>query len=541
MTGIRTTALLRTIPWLLLAAAAPLAGASPRLEPYVDALPIPPVLDPAPAGDGLARVTVTARAAWHRFHRDLPPTRVWAYDGLVPGPTLQARVGVPLKVDWVNALPALPLLPRTGVAPLPGDCGPLPEGRGVVHLHGAELWEGNFMDAAHNSDGYPDAWNPPGGTQQAFYPNRQAATGLWYHDHALACTAPNVAAGLVGFYFLRDPAEDALGLPHGAQEIPLMVQARAFNADGSVAWPGQASSEEVYGDVSTVNGMVWPYLNVQARRYRLRLLNASTARVYALRWRSPEGAPGPAWTLVGSDQGLLERPVRLDGPGAAQRRLVLGPGERADAVVDFGPRPGAVWLLANDSQTDLPDREPPLEKVMQVRVGAAPKAGDPSRVPALLRPAQAWAEAALERNISFGGQPRPGGGERLLLNHLPWGYPVQERPVAGSVERWNLVNTTAEWHSFHIHSARFRLRERRLLQGLGADAAAVPPSLPPEPCEAGDKDTVLLPPASVTVVDLRFGRYPGRYVYHCHMLEHEDDDMMRPYDIVAAAPPAFPF
>lgn len=511
------------------------AASGPALRPFVDPLFIPPVLSPKADAKGVPTLEIIERRVEHRFHRDLPPTQVWAYQGTVPGPTVRAERGQALKVRWLNRLPAAELLPARLPQSLPGDCGPQPEGRSVAHLHGALVREGNFMDAGRNSDGYPEAYILPGQVQSAFYPNVQPAACLWYHDHALGATARDVAAGLAGFYLLRDPGEAALGLPSGAQELPLMLQARAFNSDGSLRWPGLAASEEAYGDQATVNGTVQPYCAVEARRYRLRLLNASTSRILSLRLRSRSGEPGPALVQVGSDQGLLERPIPLAESGVPGfPDLVLGPGERADVVVDFSGRPGAQWILANSSLTDVAGGEEPLPFWMLFRVGRRPAGGDPSRVPPSLEPAEAWPEASGERNIFFSSQSRDHEPARMLLNSLPWGAPVEERVLAGCVERWNLVNTTREWHSFHIHAAALKVLERRELDmgGDGAAATAAGHRHQALACEGGVKDTVLLPPLQLTVVLIRFGPFPGRYVFHCHMLEHEDDDMMRPYDVL---------
>jgi spore coat protein A len=288
--------------------------ATPPLIPFVDPLPLPRVLTGTPDRHGLLHLDLTEVQTKHRFHRDLPPTTVWAYDGDVPGPTIEVVRGRALAVRWRNRLPGKPLLPVSQPPPMQGDCGLLPEARTTVHLHGAYVREGNFMDSSRNNDGYPDGWILPGQSQAAFYPNQQPAACLWYHDHALGCTARNVAAGLAGVYLIRDPAQADLGLPSGRQELPLVLQARSFRVDGSMDWPSKASSEEVYGDVATVNGKIWPYFKVQARRYRFHLLNDSTSRIFDLRFSGPAG-PTPALWLVGGDGGLFEHPVALGGSG----------------------------------------------------------------------------------------------------------------------------------------------------------------------------------------------------------------------------------
>jgi spore coat protein A len=208
-----------------------------------------------------------------------------------------------------------------------------------------------------------------------------------------------------------------------------------------------------------------------------------------------------------------------------------------DVVVDFDRVPHSEWVLANLSRTDPGAAEPELPLVMQFRVGGRPEHGDPSRVPENLAQVQAaWAAPQAVRNIFYGTEQRPGGGQRMLLNNLTWGAPVAEMAQTGAVEQWNLINPTAEWHSFHIHSAVFKVLDRGDLAmgGEGSAATAWGGTQPRLDCESGLKDTVLLPPNTLTRILLRFGPYAGRYVYHCHMLEHEDDDMMRPYELSAA-------
>ncbi len=397
------------------------------------------------------------------------------------------------------------------------------------------------MDAAHDNDGYPDAWSKPGQSQVARYPNDQEATCLWYHDHAMGITARNVYAGLAGFYLLRDAYEHSLKLPAGAFEIPLMLQTRSFKADGTLDYPVTMASDEVYGDVAVVNGKAWPRLRVEPRRYRFRVLNAANARTFALRLADAQGAPGPAFVQIGSDDGFLARAVTLNEPADPQApKLILAPGERADIIVDFSAVAGRSFILRNDSITDDPALENALPLVMQIQVKRQLGARDRSVIPAQWRPLPELdaSMAAASHNIFLREESLPDQGVLMLLNGMRWTDPVTERCQAGSVEAWNLCNTTGELHPFHIHGAKFQVLDR---QRLDADAykrsgTVIPygDPLPPDAGESGWKDTVRVPPRMLTRILLQLGPYAGRYVFHCHILEHEDMDMMRPFDITAA-------
>jgi len=481
----------------------------------------------------------------HRFHRDLPPTKVWAYAASLPGPTLEVRQHQGLEVDWSNQLPAVPLFPVANPQVMHGVCGDLPPVRTVVHLHGASVTGEHFADPSRNDDGYPDAWNRPGGVQRAVYPNDQPATCLWYHDHAVGITARNTYAGLAGFYLIRDAYEDRLHLPQGAYEIPLMIQARSFHADGSLDYPSKASSDEVYGDMTVVNGKIWPYLDVQARLYRFRVLNASGARSYALQLLGSDGKAGPAFHQIGSDGGFLPAPVTLNDPADEKSpRLTLAPAERADILIDFSAYAGQTLTLNNNSQTDETANEPAVPDVLRIRVAATAGPAPKGEIPASLRPIARYDPATVRRTrrIFFSEPDLPGEGQMMLLNGLHWEDPIVEKPVLGSLELWELVNETSLMHPFHMHLVQFQVLDRQsidlfLYEKLGQ---VVPTwkAVPPLPGEAGWKDTVQVPPGMVTRILIRFGPFTGRFVYHCHILEHEDMDMMRPFEVVAAPPAA---
>ena len=322
----------------------------PALASYVDRLPIPPVI--RPPEDGLP-VQIRMREFHQKVHRDLPAAKLWGYQGMWPGPTFEVRRGQPLSVEWMNQLPTKHFLPIDTT--IHGSEEGVPQVRTVVHVHGAQVLP--------DSDGYPDAWVTSDGktgngraANPCHYPNDQEARMLWYHDHAIGITRLNVYAGLAGLYIIRDEQEQALNLPQGEFEIPLLIQDRSFKVDGSLVYPvvengtKPAWMQEFFGDSICVNGKATPYLEVEPRKYRFRMVNGSNARFYHLalvsadskgkRTRKPSDAP--AFHQIGSDGGLLPRPVQL-------HYLIVGPGERFDLIVDFSEHQGSSLALVNDA------------------------------------------------------------------------------------------------------------------------------------------------------------------------------------------------
>ncbi len=250
-------------------------AAAGELASYVTPLSIPPVLR---SRFGAGPVQVRMVPFQHKAHRDLPPATMWGYNGMWPGPTFEVRRGEPLLVKWANHLPTRHFLPIDPT--IHGSEAGVPEVRSVTHVHGAQ--------GLPASDGYPDAWVTSDGkagsvaaADPARYPNDQAAATLWYHDHALGITRLNVYAGLAGCYLIRDAEEDALNLPSGAYEIPLLIQDRKFGMDGSLLYPPPKNGthpiwmQEFFGDTICVNGKAAPILEVEPRKYRFRLVNGS--------------------------------------------------------------------------------------------------------------------------------------------------------------------------------------------------------------------------------------------------------------------------
>ncbi|XXR45180.1 multicopper oxidase [Sorangium sp. So ce381] len=532
-----------------------------------------------------------------------------------PAFTIEATYRRPVRVKWINDLrdPAtgrflphlLPVDPtlhwanppggaqgRDSRPAFPGDCPPGPY-RGpvpiVTHLHGMarmgqesdgypEAWylpaatdipegyaaTGTFYDYYQRTSPLGDLWEPGAAVFQ--YPNDQRAATLWYHDHTLGITRLNLYAGPVGFYLLRGGPDD---LPQGVlpgpaprpgdrpgarvYEIPLLIQDRSFNDDGSLFYPASRGLApeladvyipkgdippiwvpEFFGDVIVVNGRPWPYLEVEQRRYRFRILNGSASRFLIL--KMDNGLP---FWQIGSDGGFLPSPVE-------RGTLLLAPAERADVIVDFsGVRAGAELVLLNLGP-DAPFTGGPQTaadpattgQVMQFRVVPA-TSRDTSTPPHQIElPRLApLGDAALVRQVSLNDLSsalRPDAGLSVAAlgtleppprsraaRPLFWHDPITENPALGSTEVWEIYNFTIDAHPIHVHEVHFAIVDRQPFDGAPR---------PPEAGEDGRKDTVVALPFEITRIKMVF-ESPGRFVWHCHILEHEDNEMMRPYQI----------
>jgi len=580
------------------------------------------------------------------------PTPVWGYGGIAkdaltgkmlgfvrnsPGPTFEATRGIPVYVNWQNRIwsshmfavdPTLHWAnPNNFPMPEPPVDAPdfppgYPEAQWPVplipHLHGGEVQS--------TYDGHPEAWftingiqGPAyntarlakGGNTAVFeYPNEQPPTTLWYHDHALGITRLNVMSGLAGFYLLRDSADNiADGLPGGEYEMPIVIQDRIFNEDSTMYFytEGNKPDEhpywqpEFFGDTIMINGKVWPNMNVNKGQYRLRLLDGSNARFYTLEFKVKSGEDEMGNPLdygatipfiqIGSDGGYLKEPVWLD-------QLSIGPGERADILIDFsGLDEGDKVILTNSA--DIPfrgvgvpgDEEPDpmtVGQIMQFTVGTEDgfppldvddllELADPFN-PTLVDldpPDNTRALVLMEAMGWYMGEETP---VAVLLNGQKWDAEVTEDPELGTIEDWIIINPTADTHPIHLHLVQFQLVGRRPFdvdEFLDAWNEAnewdnVPLDDPPDnlmdPDDPPDfgfgywtgdwidpadnelawKDTIQMNPGEVTRIRMRFAPIDGTiydpetlypfdategpgYVWHCHILDHEDNEMMRPY------------
>ena len=460
-------------------------------NPFQAPLPIISSLKPVRSEPDVDSYEVTVRAANAKILSGMD-TSIWSYDGMFPGPTIEARVGRRVSLRLKNALP-VPI---------------------VNHLHGGRT--------APESDGYPtDLILPSGGFPQSHmhdplakiakgarvytYENQQRAATLWYHDHRMDFTGPQVWRGLAGFYILRDPEEERLNLPRGDKEIALMICDRSFNADGSFRYPAlsDASGVEaaymggVLGDVILVNGAPWPKLEVANVKYRFRILNASNARRYDL-----ELSTGAAsFVQIGSDGGLLAAPI-------AQRSIRIAPSERFDVVVDFSKCPvGSTVTLLNKAG------DGPAGQVMRFDITRSER--DESNVPAKLADVafEKPEDATVTRVLDFSYQR---ASHSWRINGQPFDPArMDARPKLDALEIWRLQTDFS--HPLHLHLVHFQV--------LGHSGR-------PGPYDAGWKDTIDLGPGQVANILVRFSGYRGRYVFHCHNLEHEDMSMMGNFEVV---------
>jgi FtsP/CotA-like multicopper oxidase with cupredoxin domain len=572
-----------------------------KLTPFRDPLQIPPTLKPKTIGTN--EINIVARKV--RLHSQLPPTPMWTYEGCYPGPTIEVQRGQRVRIAWKNAL--------TGTSPVKGvfvkPSGP-PPGLAATNSPGAdgaparrELAELTPWTSVHVHggsqhavyDGLPDSGITPGDVQLAEYTNESPAAHLFYHDHAMPITAVNVAAGLVGNYIVRDAGEDRLGLPSGTYEIPLMLSDINFDTDSRGLINGQILIKRVElmpakpgaipaavgttGPFTMVNGVVWPYLQVEARAYRFRMLNASLTRAYRLAVLDEKtGKPlKHVIRVIGTDGGLLGAARTLD------EMLTINPGERVDIVIDFAGFPNRKLRLVNTDPsapagTPAPGANIPFPDVMQLRVGGARGSGSTYRIPKKLSDFKRITAAdvpkdAVERFVmlAFDARGMPtmselldadsdaGTGAGIIQIALPGGtrtfriaaQSFEETTnfygASGSWEKWTFLNVDQAKrqivHPMHIHVMNFQVIERRALDPSGLDTRLGGTTKPIElgasrriaASESGWKDVVGVPLNEMVTVAGQFDRKTGRYVYHCHILDHEDEGMMRPLVLMPAA------
>jgi spore coat protein A len=537
------------------------AASGGRLRKYLEPLPVPGAGIVVATPSGSNQYSFMQRQITRRLHPQLPPTPLWAYDdgsGLEGqagsfGMAVVAQSGTPLEVSFRHELPAeYPTwLPVDGRLTPRGD-----EVRVMTHLHGGFV--------AGDSDGNPaltpEGWGP-GETQTVSYTNelpQMPATLLWFHDHGLGATRLNVVAGLAAAYILRDRFDtgsepNPIGIPGGAYEIPLVVQDRQFNADGTFLYPtsdfpGAPWIGEYFGDVMLVNGKVWPYLNLEPRLYRFRILNGCNARILNL------DIGGPSFWQIGAEGGMWDKPVPT-------KQLLLAPAERADVLVDFSRFAGQTLVMTNHRPPKpISTPAPPLAQVMQIRVGTTVSQPGPSTIPASL-PGRAanLGDPVATRYITLNEVAPETDHWYLNLNGMHFrepGEPITatETPTVGTIEDWVYVNLTEDTHPIHNHLVTFQVVGRTPFDaeayadtyegpngvpgGIDPTPFATGPIEPPDPTERGFKDTVKANPGYLTTIRAKYELptgvpAPQTYVYHCHILEHEDNDMMRPFTVVA--------
>ena len=359
--------------------------------------------------------------------------------------------------------------------------------------------------------------------------------------------------GLAGLYILRDDIEDSLNLPSGVYEIPLIIQDRNIAPDGSLVYPDPTvpPMAEFFGESVLVNGKVSPYLTVEPRKYRFRMLNASNARFYRLSLVESDqagnatGHRGPLFVQIGSDGGLLSQPV-------SRASIVAAPAERFDVVVDFSDHAGKIFVLANDAPAPFPEGGDVIPaRVMMFRVARSLRSPDlsslPDSLPAVTRPDMA--DVVQVRDLVLTEvEPESPASQTVdtplmsLINGAHWNDPITERPRAGSTEIWRIINRTDDAHPMHVHLVQFQILDRQPFDADRDSLIFTGPAVPPPDHEQfGLKDTVQSNPGEVVRLLIKFDLPTGtlvgrdkmyRYVFHCHILEHEDNQMMRPYEVV---------
>lgn len=528
-----------------------------KLAKYVQPLPLP--------GAGIVVATPIAPDQYsfsqteisRQLHPQLPPTPLWAYDdgsGLAGqagsfGMVVVAHSGTPIRASFTHHLPDT----YPDWIPVDSRLTPLDDQvRLMTHLHGGFV--------AADSDGNP-AVTPngfgPGETQTVFYPNQlpqMPASLLWFHDHGLGTTRLNVFAGLAAAYLVRDTHDTGLepnpiGIPGGAYEIPLVIQDRQFNPDGTLLYPtsdipGVTWIGEYFGDVMLVNGRVWPFLEVEPRLYRFRILNGCNSRILNL------DLGGARLWQIGAEGGMWDVPVPM-------KKLVLAPAERADVIVDFRASAGQTLVIKNTRPPrPVATPAPPLTAVMQIRVGTTVGQAGPTTIPDSLPGRAADLPSPVQtRYITLNEIGTDTADWFLNLNGLRFGEPGgTANPTVGTVEDWVYVNLTGDTHPMHTHLFTHQVVGRTPFDvaaylaanggsngvpgGIDPTPFATGPTVLPEPEERGFKDTVKANPGYFTTIrgkfDLPAGvTAPQTYVHHCHIVEHEDNDMMQPFTVIA--------
>ncbi|MFM9957637.1 MAG: multicopper oxidase domain-containing protein [Phycisphaerales bacterium] len=502
-----------------------------NLAPYQDPLPIPAVIQPTNVGpDGIANYDVYIREFNHKWHAALPTTRVWGYNSMSPGPTFDVQKGQPIRVTWhndlrysTNVLRADHLFPINQCLHGPDITGRTPVT--VTHLHGLKV--------APESDGYPSLTFAPGfSSSQYFYPNDQEAATLWYHDHALGITRLNVYAGLAGFYFIRDPNEASLNLPQGHNEVPLVFQDKNINGSGVHVYNPE-TTDAFFGDKVVVNGKVWPYLDVRKGKYRFRCVNGANTRTFTidLRRQAPIAAFPVDFTLIGTDGGLRATPLNVS-------QITLMPGERVDIIVDFEPfATGTVINMRNTAVAPFPGGTGTLNEVMQFRVTNT--AGDTDPIPGVLNtiPPMVPQQAVVNREFTLRlATVDTCNIDTWLIDDLMFDD-ITDFPRIDTIEAWSFANASQIAHPFHVHLVQFQVLDRQAFQLNGSIVVPNGPLLPPDPSELDCwKDTVQCPPNLITRVIAKFEGFPGTYPMHCHILEHEDHEMMRQFTVLCDEP-----
>lgn len=463
------------------------SAARAAVTPWSVPLSIAPVLRGS-------NITLQMREADVQIMPSGPPTRMWTYNGIFPAPTIRRPSGHTTRVTFRNDLPTS-------------------FGEATIHHHGSH--------SRPSEDGQPDSFLiPPGRLRTYTYEHRERgekewAVTQWYHDHRMDVTGRNVWNGLAGMFILDDPFDSALPLPKGEFDVPLMIVDRTFDANNQI--PYTFSLVGTLGDTWLVNGRPQPYYNVGDRKYRFRILNAANRRPMVLALSN-----GQPFTQIGTDAGLLPAPIQ-------RTSMVIQPAERVEVVIDFAGLLGQDVVLT-DTNTPATPGNPPRE-LLQFRVNR--DLTETSRVPATLRPLPDFPAPVEDREFLLEAQTDASGaltgwtmnGQRFDAAR------IDADPVLGTTERWTFFNDSPQPHAIHLHDVDWRLESRFQLafDANGKPIRGAPIAVPPY--EAALKETFSIPPGTGFSVLTTFTDHVGAYVFHCHMLEHEDMAMMAQFNV----------
>lgn len=461
-------AVARGFPWHL--------GVGTREPHFERSFRMPPVLRPVRSDEATDYYEIAQQIGVTEI-RGGTRTTIWGFEGIAPGPTIHARRGRGVVVRQTNHLD----VPT------------------VVHLHGGAT--------PPESDGFPIDVIVPGQSREYIYPNDQPAATLWYHDHTIHDAGRNVYMGLAGLYLIHDDEEDDLRLPDGAFDVPLLIQERSLDAGGELHY-SRALNLGATGDLVLVNGIPWPRMTVSARRYRFRVVNGTNSSVYRLALNS-----GRPLVQIGTDGGLLEAPVE-------SASISLAMSERAEMVIDFSTYQIGSRVVLTNLMADGPRGD-----VMCFDVVGAER--DTSQLPDRLGSIERLSPdtATQTREFVFSGGPSsfpPTSHWTINGQDFDPDHPIAS-PRLGDVEIWHIRNRRrfgilGMVHPVHVHLVHFQILERN--------------GVAPYPYEMGWKDTVAVAPGEDVRIIARFDGHKGRYLIHCHNLEHEDHHMMARYDVI---------
>lgn len=478
---------------------------SPPVGRFAVPLVFSPVIDLAsPGTPNFTQIVQTI--AQQQVLPGLPPTTIWGYNGIWPGPTILTRRGKPVTVRHINQLAVSTTVHHHGADELPIDDG--------HPLNLIQAGNGPKVSARPGDVLVPEASN----VKDYHYPNIQPAITMWYHDHAIDATGRNVYMGLSAFQPCTDEVEDALPLPKGLAglapvpyDIPLCIQDRAFNKDGSFFFGTDDANIPLrqgnFGDVLLVNGVPFPFFQVANRKYRFRMLNGCNSRFLQIALST-----GEPLTMIGTDGGLTAQ-------AAETPDFVIGPSMRYEFVIDFSKyRIGTQIVMLNTFEPGAFGDPTPPEKVSQImRFDVVADVADPSSIPADLAPVAVPLESSAVRTRDW--EFNRDGGAWTINGHSYGRDRIDATVRSGDTEIWRFINKSGGWiHPIHPH----------LIEGFILDRNGQPPF----PYERGPKDAFFLGTGETVRVIMTFEHFKGVFVMHCHNLAHEDHEMMTQFEVV---------